>query len=159
MKWYLLQTKPRQDEVAERNLCRQNFECIRPLCFIEKLVYGKIVIKQESLFPGYMFVKLEDQQDWSPIRSTLGVRSLVRFGELPVIVPESIINELLERTSVSEVREIMKPGQQVIIESGIFAGLNAVFCCKSGGDRVMLLLDILQSRQKVSVPLSAVRMV
>ena len=49
----------------------------------------------ESMFPRYLFVQLQSGlQDWAPIRSTRGAIGLVRRGEQPAVVPDSVIDFL-----------------------------------------------------------------
>ena len=90
-RWYLVQTRPRQEARAEENLQRQAFECYRPL--IER---GQG--SSEPLFPGYLFIRLDHLQDnWYPIRSTRGVARIVAFGGQPTPVQDALIGELRER--------------------------------------------------------------
>ena len=71
--WYLIQTKPKQEKMASQNLINQNFEIYYPKTQIK----NKVV----ALFPRYIFIQLDDQnQNLSPIRSTKGVANFVRFG-------------------------------------------------------------------------------
>ena len=56
--WYLIQCKPRQDERAEQNLRNQSFNCYRPLRRAQQVKRGRQVEVSESLFPGYLFVRL-----------------------------------------------------------------------------------------------------
>lgn len=83
--WYLVHTKARQEDTAITNLQRQNFRCYMPMLYVEKVRRGKPAVVAESMFPSYVFVQLDTSenikgQSWSPIRSTLGVRELVKFG-------------------------------------------------------------------------------
>ena len=72
-KWYLIKTKPRQERIAIANLENQNYNVYCPLAKIN----NKIVV----LFPGYIFINLdENEENWSPIRSTKGVLNFVKFG-------------------------------------------------------------------------------
>ena len=54
--------------------------------------------RQESLFPGYLFIRLNPRtDDWQPIRSTRGVSQIVRFNDQPLPVADDIIEALRER--------------------------------------------------------------
>lgn len=156
MKWYLLQAKPRQDAIAEENLRRQKYICYRPLCRVENNSTGRIIVREESLFPGYLFIRLGEDDNWSPIRSTIGVKALVRFGECALPVPDSLIAALVDREKVDGVLNLFEAGQKILIKDGAFAGLEAIFCCKIAKDRVLILLNILDRNQHVSVPASMI---
>lgn len=81
-RWYLIQCKPRQDSRAEENLTRQDFKCYRPTHRVERVQRGRRTTSMESLFPGYLFIQLDQLNDnWHPIRSTRGVNQLVTFGK------------------------------------------------------------------------------
>jgi len=87
MTWYLIHTKPRQESVALTNLSRQGFECYLPMLQVEKIRQRKTVLVAEAMFPRYLFIRLDANgtgQSWSPIRSTLGVTEMVKFGGQPV---------------------------------------------------------------------------
>ncbi|HCJ30844.1 MAG TPA: transcription/translation regulatory transformer protein RfaH, partial [Pseudomonas sp.] len=79
--WYLVQCRVRQDERAEENLTRQGYECLRPTITRERLLRGRRQSVVESLFPGYLFIRLGAEADWGPLRSTRGVLRVVGFGE------------------------------------------------------------------------------
>lgn len=149
MNWYLLQVKHRQESIAEVNLMRQGFGCYQPMCPVEKLVAGKLVDVNEPLFPGYMFVGIGDAQNWSTIRSTYGVKDLVRFGGRALPVPEKLLNELRLRCASFSPQHLFKVGQRVEVKSGPFSGVSAIFKCRKGADRVVVLISLLHTEQQI----------
>lgn len=62
-------SKPRQEERAYENLVRQGYSCFLPKISVETIRSGKIYLKQEPLFPRYVFVQLSSAQ-----LTTTGVR-------------------------------------------------------------------------------------
>lgn len=154
--WYLVHCKPRQDERAEEHLLRQGYACYRPRLQRERLVRGRRQSVVESLFPGYLFIQLNPDSNWSPLRSTRGVNRLVRFGEYPLQVPSSLIDSLQERTP-SEPQPLLQPGDRVRIVDGSFAELEAIFLSMDGEERVVLLMKLLNREHRLSLPLSSVR--
>ena len=58
MHWYLVHTKPWQEKCALENLQRQGFQCYLPALPSEKLRQGMLVVKDEPLFPRYLFIRL-----------------------------------------------------------------------------------------------------
>lgn len=154
--WYLVHCKPRQDERAEEHLLRQGYACYRPRLQRERLVRGRRQSVVESLFPGYLFIQLNPDSNWSPLRSTRGVNRLVRFGEYPLQVPSSLIDSLQERTP-SEPQPLLQPGDRVRIVDGSFAELEAIFLSMDGEERVVLLMKLLNREHRLSLPLTSVR--
>ena len=58
-KWYVVLTKPKQEERAEEHLAAQDREVFLPRVQLEKMRKGKRVDVVEPLFPGYLFVNVE----------------------------------------------------------------------------------------------------
>jgi transcriptional antiterminator RfaH len=59
MTWYLIQTKPRQEVIAEKNLKNQGYECYLPLLKVEKIQTTLLEIVEVPLFSRYLFIQLE----------------------------------------------------------------------------------------------------
>ena len=62
-KWYLLTAKPRKDAYAEEQLNNQQYETYRPLAKRLRRRQGKMVECIESLFPRYLFIRLDKGVD------------------------------------------------------------------------------------------------
>jgi transcriptional antiterminator RfaH len=161
-RWYLIQCKPRQDSRAEENLTRQAFKCYRPTQQVERMRRGRRTTSMESLFPGYLFIQLDQINDnWHPIRSTRGVNQLVTFGKQPIAVADELIDQLQQRLQ-NRLRERLKdstalePGDRVRINNGTYKELEAIFISHDGADRIVILLQLLHREHTLSVPISAI---
>tara|TARA_B110000003_G_C16450007_1_gene457549 strand:+ start:85 stop:558 length:474 start_codon:yes stop_codon:yes gene_type:complete len=150
--WYLLKTKPRQEKVAVSNLENQGYHAYCPESEINK----KIVV----LFPGYLFIYLDDEtQNWSPIRSTKGVISLVRFGLHFARIPKSVI-ELIKINELNTIEKIknlskFKKGDKVQITDGVFKNCIAIFESLKEQDRVHILMNLLGRQQNINLSQNA----
>lgn len=153
--WYLVHCKPRQDERAEEHLLRQGYVCYRPQQACELIVRGRRQIIVESLFPGYLFIQLAADANWAPLRSTRGVSRIVAFGGLPLRLDNSLIIHLQQRTA-TPVKPALEAGDSVRITEGGFAELDAIFVAMDGEQRVILLLNMLNRQQQISMPLLSV---
>ncbi len=158
-RWYLVQCRARQDERALEHLVRQGFECYRPLFERERIRRGRRELANLVLFPGYLFIRLDRIHDnWLPIRSTRGVVQLVRFNTDPLPVADAVIEQIRRRIDSGLMREhYLRAGEPVVIVEGSFSGIEAMFLASDGDERVMLLLNILQSEQTLSFPIESVR--
>jgi transcriptional antiterminator RfaH len=154
LNWYLVHSKPRQERVALENLERQAYPCYLPLLAVEKIRRGRLTVAEEPLFARYLFVQLDtDSQgrSWAPIHSTRGVARLVRFGNEPARVDDSLIAMLREQAAqVGLAQRLFEPGQKVQVTDGPFAGVEGIFQLNDGEARAMVLIELL-SRQ-VSLP-------
>jgi transcriptional antiterminator RfaH len=157
-RWYLIQCKPRQDSRAEENLTRQAFKCYRPTHNIERIQRGRRVTSLESLFPGYLFIQLDQLNDnWHPIRSTRGVNQLVTFGKQPIAVADELIDQLKQRLSEKPQEPVLlEPGDRVRINSGSYKELEAIFLSRDGAERIVILLQLLHREHTLSIPISAI---
>ena len=154
--WYLVYCKPRQESVARENLVRQGYEIYLPVLREVRRRQGRRASVIAPMFPRYLFVYLSSETDnWAPIRSTLGVVSIVRFGRAAGRVPHGLIAALRSREDAQGIQilpvEEYKPGSRVRITQGGFAGYEGIFQAASGRDRVTVLLDMLGRSARTTV--------
>jgi transcriptional antiterminator RfaH len=158
MTWYALQHKPAQGDRALTHLQNQDIACFYPKITVEKIKAGKRTKKLEPLFPGYLFVNLEQTDPmWSKLRSTRGVLRIVSFANTPAAISDDVIQHI--RDSLDSVAEQggIKPGQSVQLSEGPFEGINAIFQAYDGEERAIVLINFMQMQQRVKVPVSAIR--
>ena len=113
------------------------------------------------MFPRYLFIHLNSQTDnWAPIRSTLGVVSIVRFGRAAARVPDLLIKAMKLREDANGIQvlpvEEYAPGIRVRITQGSFAGYEGIFQAATGRDRVAVLLDVLGRNARTTVDSSSI---
>lgn len=162
-RWYVLQCKPRECERAVEQLANQGYQGFVPTMQREVLRRGKRTVVVEPLFPHYIFVQLCAKHDnWAPIRSTRGVAKVLRFGDLPLAVPDAIVVALQAREAGQDAGSenptaLFGIGQEVHISDGPLAGLDAVVAARDGTERVVLLLKLLHQEQRVSVPIQSLK--
>lgn len=153
--WYLLQTKSRDEQRALENLHNQGVTTYCPMIDVVKIVRGKRQSVNEVLFPGYIFVQLNEQSpSFTSIRSTRGVAKFVSFGNTPCVVPTELIRFIqqqceteLEDTS----KNAPKTGDKVEITEGAFKGLHAIFSQPDGDMRAIVLVTVMSQQVPVSM--------
>ena len=154
--WYLIQSKPQQEQIAQEQLERQDYEIYLPLASMQRRKRGKTIRVIAPMFPRYLFINLSDKtDDWRPIRSTIGVSSLVRFGMQPAKVPDNLIDTLRKREDETGVQILptkkYKIGEKVRVSEGPFEGYEAVIHAKSAKERVVLLMKVIEKFVKVEL--------
>jgi transcriptional antiterminator RfaH len=82
--------------------------------------------------------KSGEAQSWAPVRSTVGVTSLERFGGQIAAEPQYH-------------RPIYQQGQKVRIVAGPFATLEGVLDMAEGAERATVLLNLLGRQSRVRV--------
>lgn len=154
--WFLVYTKPRQEQTARHQLGRQGYPVYLPMTQQNRKRNGRRVSVIEPLFPRYLFIQLDTcRDDWGPIRSTIGVSALVRFGKEPAMVPDALIETLRSRESTTGLHDWAEPvfhaGQSVRVVGGVLQGYEGIFVAGTGRERVVVLLDILGRQVRARV--------
>jgi len=147
-KWYLIKIKPRQEKIAIANLENQSYQVYCPFALINN--------RNQFLFPGYLFINLDNEsQDWSPIRSTKGVLSFVRFGLNFAKIPDKVIDLIThnEKNTANKITNInyFKKGDKVQITDGVFKSCVAIFQSVKSDERVLILLNLLGQEQTIKI--------
>jgi len=154
--WYVLQTKARQEAVAEHNLENQGFKIFLPMLRAQRHVRGRWQSMFEPLFPGYLFIELDMKtQNTAPIRSTRGVLRLVRLGAILQPFPANLLQALMDAQAAHgdaiDPSTMFASGDEVTLLSGPMAGLKAIFKARNSQDRVILLLNLMGTETQVNV--------
>ncbi|MDO6443718.1 transcription/translation regulatory transformer protein RfaH [Marinobacter sp. 2_MG-2023] len=158
MTWYALQHKPAQGDRALAHLQNQEMTCFYPKIQVEKIKAGKRSIKLEPLFPGYLFVQLEQTDPcWAKLRSTRGVLRVVSFANKPAAISDEVIQQVKQGLDTVQQHGGLKPGEAVQLSEGPFEGINAVFQAYDGEERAIVLISFMQKQQSVKVSVSAIR--
>lgn len=149
--WYLVCCKPRQERLAQENLERQGFETYLPLMRQTRRRAHRRVTVIEPLFPRYLFIHLitTKKDNWSLLRSTIGVISLVRFGAQPAQVPDDLINELQAHESPQGLHDHSNRDsrrgeeERIGIKMEPLAEYNVIWLARNGKERTQVLLEII----------------
>ena len=155
--WYVMHSKPQKEKWLYDQLDALQIEAYCPSVRAKNGVH-----KSKPYFPGYLFLNVDLQLtgisllQWIP-----GSLGLVSFGGEPASVPDGLLQRIRHR--VDEINntedrlfEILKPGDQVVIHSGPFAGYEAIFCARlRDSERVQVFLKILQDHPaQINLPVS-----
>lgn len=159
-KWYLVQCKPRESFRAAMHLNNQGYTCFHPTYPVKRNNKRKLITIIEPLFPYYLFVLLNAESKWSPIRSTRGVSKIVHFNSKPAALPFSLVQALQERCARLNGQKpecFLKPGDKVLITEGCFKEIEAIVTAESGEERVVLMINLFNRQNEITLPLHAVK--
>ena len=149
--WVAVNTQPHRERYAVEDLERQEFHAYCPS--IRKQVRHARRAREvvRPLFPGYVFVQVDPElQQWRPILSTFGVRSVVRCGDRLSFVEDSFVESLRAREidgAIAKPEGALHVGQRVNIAGGPVDGLVEI----SERDRLTVLMNLLNQPTKVKV--------
>jgi len=152
----LIVTKPQSEFKAQENLERQGYKTYLPTVQSSRRRNGKHIKHTEVFFPRYIFIYLNKETDnWSPIRSTIGVAGMVRFGGMPAVVPENMIANLKNNENEFGLQSLekkeLKLGDKIQIIDGPFEGYKAIYQKMKSTERVSVLLDIVGKNTQVTL--------
>jgi transcriptional antiterminator RfaH len=153
--WAVVNTHPHKERLALENLERQEFRAYCPLIRRRRSHARRVSEVLRPLFPGYLFVKINPElQQWRPILSTVGARTLVRCGDQPSTIEDGFIRSLRAREVDGVITRPGSPhqiGQEVRLAGGVFEGLVATIIDMDERDRLTVLMDLLNRPVKVKV--------
>jgi transcriptional antiterminator RfaH len=151
--WAVVNTHPSREGLALQHLGRQDFEAYCPMIAKRLKQANRYIDVARPLFPGYLFVRVTPQRDqWRPMLSTIGVRTVIRFGEQLGCVDSEFIDSLRQREQDGLISRPMHPfevGQQVRVTSGPFDGVIATIVSMTEKDRLVVLMDLLSRKVQV----------
>jgi len=157
VKWYVVNTRPREETRAVEHLTREGYQCLYPRIRRTLRTTKGLVDRVESLFPNYLFLHANPMTDnLARVRSTRGVRNLVRFGLEPAEVPPEVIEELqLCGDKQSGVIKLSGAARQAVaakFAASTLVDFGGVFLTTDGSERVILLMRVLGEYNKVALP-------
>ncbi|MEW6285709.1 MAG: transcription termination/antitermination NusG family protein [Chloroflexota bacterium] len=150
--WYAMRSKPNKEEFLAAQLQAYGLEVFFPVLHVKPV--NPRARKFRPYFPNYLFVHVDlgtvniSDLNWMP-----GASGLVSFGGEPASVPDLLIAALKKQIEhhnafLRDQQNNFQRGDVVLIETGPFAGYEAVFDTHlSGRERVRVLLSLLQRRQ------------
>jgi transcriptional antiterminator RfaH len=145
--WFVIHTKPSNEQRVETNLSNQEIEVFLPLFETFQYANGRMVPKIKPLFPNYLFAHLDIDLHYYKVKWTRGVSKILGIGSEPIPISEKVIQTIKERMGDSNLVKLedgLEKGNLVQFTSGPFKDLMGVFDKKmSDGKRVRVLLGLI----------------
>lgn len=128
---------------------------LRTGVFDPKTSAGSMGMGGGAAISPILFVGAHAEQSWAPIRSTVGVSGLVRFGGEAAVVPTALVDELRREAGGDvERHHVFKHGQAVRIVGTSYSSIEGIFQMQEGAERAQVLISLLGRPAVVTVPLS-----
>lgn len=159
--WFVVRAKPGAEERAVWHLKNQGFEAYLPRYRKQIRHARKTSNVLRPLFPGYLFVNLDmENQRWRAINGTIGVLSLLQFGDQPMPLADTIVDAIQDREDgtgiVSLAPKGLQKGDVVRVHDSAFSDRTALLEEISDDKRVVLLLDIMGREVRITVPVEKI---
>lgn len=143
-KWYVLQTRSRFEKKCFEQLSLQGISVFLPTQKVKRKWSDRIKEVESPLFSGYLFVQFEEKDKYT-ILSTNGVVRFVSFGGKYATLCEKqieTIRKIEKAPTLIDVIDIeLYSGQEVIINSGPFKGLEAKIVHHNGKGKLLLTVE------------------
>ena len=150
--WLLVRYKMNERLRFERNLHNQNIEFYIPRIFTN--TPKGVNQKPETLFPGYGFVRLANT-NLQALKNTLGLITIIRFGDQFAIAKHSMITEFKELEFSSKIQPIpfngLEKDDRVMITTGPFQGRLSKILTTPSKDRASILISLLGSERTLTI--------
>lgn len=146
-RWYVAQTRARQEQLAKINLEAQKFDVFLPQIFKTVRHARQLRTKKVAVFPGYLFIHINpDQQRWRSINGTLGVSRLLTANDQPAPAPCGVVEALMgyvDDQGLCQLSRDLIAGQKVNVVQGPFVRLMGEVLSMDEKGRTRVLLEIM----------------
>ena len=105
-KWYAVHTLPQSENkakaVIEKTSVKSGMgnkikQIVIPVDTEVKRIQGKPVVKQTKVFPGYMLIQMEmDEETYNFDKRTPGITNFVSVGNRPVVLKDSEVQDIID---------------------------------------------------------------
>jgi transcriptional antiterminator NusG len=118
-----------ESRIASMNMEDRIFECVIPMEDVIEFKGGKRVTVQKKVFPGYLLVRCElDDDSWRVVRNTPGVTGFVGLGAKPTPLSRKEVESILQVQPTgtdgpkkARHRPMFEIGESVRVREGPFA--------------------------------------
>lgn len=162
--WYCVRTQTKRERIAADHL--QELSGVEVFCPV--LRYRKVTRRgkiwwAEALFPGYVLVRFDMQQQERAVAFCQGVRGFVKFGSQIPAVPDWFIDEMRGAwdehadQGVLTLQPAVLKGDEVELAHGPLKGLRGqILDVLPGAERVKVMLEFLGRPQSIEIDLFSI---
>ena len=146
LNWHAVHTRSRHEKKVHRDLCRREIDSFLPLIRVPSSRRDRRAEYDKPLFPGYMFVQIEQDQAWE-VAMTRGVVGILGPRRLEYsVVPEQQIESI--RTLVESKLNLdpfpaLQVGKMVRMIRGPLRGVEGRLIERRGALRIVVAVDLL----------------
>ena len=151
--WFALQVRTKHELGVASLLRGRGYAPFVPLYQCRKRWSDRIKVVEASLFPGYLFCRL-NIQNRLPVLMTPGVTQIVGYSRVPVPVDEAEINAIQTMVASGLPNQpwpFLQVGDRVQIEWGPLRGLEGILLEVRGAHRLVLSVTLLQRSVAVEI--------
>lgn len=153
--WYAIQTRARHEMRISSELYKRGIDAFAPTLLESHRWSDRHKIVEVPLFSCYVFVNLVASHSMRlEVLKTMGVFRFVNVNGLPAPIPDSQIDSI--KTVLAHKLPIstcgfLQIGQRVRVRGGSLDGVEGILMASKAGQRLVILVDLLQQSVEVTV--------
>jgi transcriptional antiterminator RfaH len=162
LSWYVVQSKPREEERALYFLKERGLETYLPRMEVAKIRGSKSVRKEKPLFPGYLFCRFNKEESVAHVRWTKGVKRILPQNVNPIPVEDEVvktIHSLQQKDGIIR-KQLLQKNDRIRIARGPMKDVLGIFeYWTSDRGRVRVLLNFVNYQASVNLHYSFIERV
>jgi transcriptional antiterminator RfaH len=153
--WYIAYTAPRKEKKLSEELLSRNMKHFLPLVKSVKKWHDRKKTIYSPAFPSYVFVYLTSLEMYFNVLDIEGFFYFVKFGKVPAIVKQELIDQIalaLSGSNVSVSADYFEPGERLIVENGALTGLQCEMIKNKGKNKILVRINLLNRNILADIP-------
>lgn len=154
--WCVLYTRPNQEKKVNACLSEFKIRSFLPLKRSLRIWKDRKKLIDMPVFPSYIFVRVENLNNYYDSLSIDGVLHFVKIGTEIACVKESLVENLKLICNYPDSFEVLsrpfQPGMKVMINFGVLTGLLCEIVKLNGKEKALVRVDLLQRNILLTLP-------
>ena len=150
--WWAVHTKSRQEKKLMRQLQQLGIGFYGPLIARRRRAAdGRVRTSHVPLFPGYVFVRGNEEQRRLAIHSNCVARTIEVHDRLQLIRDLQQVKRLIDTGARLTPESMIEAGQRVRVTAGPLAGIEGVVKKRHNGDHLIVVVGFLQQGASIAI--------
>ncbi len=150
-RWLALYTKARQEKSLARELLKYRVPFYLPLVRKSSISRGRKRTSLVPLFGGYLFLYGLEEERLRALATNRVSRILTVEDPDQLLFDLRQLRQLIAANAPLTVESRLRPGQQVRVRQGAFAGLEGIVLKRRGQTRLLVSINFLQQGASVEI--------
>src|SRR5688572_29524649 len=146
--WYLIYTKPRHEKKVHARLTELKVNSFLPIRKTLRNWHDRRKYIDEPLFPSYVFIYLNDVQNYYNGMEVESALYYVKIGKEMARVSDTVVNNIRIATQQEKDIEVsdtfFQPGHKVVISQGALTGLTCEVVENDNKQKLLVRVELLQ---------------
>lgn len=161
LKWFCIKTQPKKERLVSIHLKKLDLDVFNPLIRFKKRKNKEFIWVTESMFPGYIFVKINLGKHKRIVSYSHGVQKILSFNNTYVSILDDTIkqmkNNLDEYDSIDTSIPFQVGDETSIIQGSLKGTKVQIISLLPAHQRVAVLLDLLGTSVKLELPVDSLK--